>query len=45
MALERGINNVGAISQYAADALTVPLVNLPDDERFPLAASESDFQY
>lgn len=44
LALEQGVNNVGAISQYAADALAVRLVNLPDDERFPLSASEPDFQ-
>ncbi len=44
LALERGVNNVGAISQYAVEALAVRLVNLPDDERFPLAASEPDFQ-
>lgn len=44
LALERGVNNVGAISRYALEALTVRLVNLPDDERFPLPASEPDFQ-
>ncbi|MBD2364733.1 low molecular weight phosphatase family protein [Anabaena minutissima FACHB-250] len=44
LALERGVNNVGAISKYAAEALSVRLVKLPDDERFPLAASEQDFQ-
>jgi protein-tyrosine phosphatase len=35
---------VGAISRYAAEALAVRLVNLPDDERFPLPVSEPDFQ-
>ncbi|BAY15037.1 protein-tyrosine-phosphatase (plasmid) [Nostoc sp. HK-01] len=44
LALERGVNNVGAISQYAAEALAVRLVNLPDDERFPLPVSEQDFE-
>lgn len=44
LALEQGVNNVGAISRYAAEALAVRLVNLPDDERFPLAASGQDFQ-
>lgn len=44
LALERGIKNVGAISQYAAEALALRLINLPDDERFPLAASEQDFE-
>lgn len=44
LALERGVNNVGAISRYALEALAVRLVNLADDERFPLAASEQDFQ-
>ncbi|MHC5675524.1 arsenate-mycothiol transferase ArsC [Nostoc sp.] len=42
LALEQG--NVGAISRYALEALAVRLVNLPDDERFPLPASEPDFQ-
>lgn len=44
LALERGINNVGAISRYALEALAVRLVNLPDNERFPKPASEPDFQ-
>ena len=44
LALERGINNVGAISRYAAEALAVRLVDLPVDERFPLPVSELDFQ-
>lgn len=44
LALERGVNNVGAISKYAAEALAVRLVNLPDDERFPMPVSEQDFQ-
>ncbi|WP_223269956.1 MULTISPECIES: hypothetical protein [Nostoc cyanobionts] len=35
---------MGPISRYAAEALAVRLVNLPDDERFPLPASEQDFQ-
>lgn len=44
LALERGVNNVGAISRYAAEALAVRLVTLPDDERFPQSATEQDFQ-
>ncbi|WP_223278559.1 low molecular weight phosphatase family protein [Nostoc sp. 'Peltigera membranacea cyanobiont' 232] len=44
LALEQGVNNVGPISRYAAEALAVRLVNLPDDEQFPLPASEQDFQ-
>jgi protein-tyrosine phosphatase len=43
LALEQGINNVGAISQYAVGALAVRLINIPDDERFPQQASEQDF--
>lgn len=44
LALERGINNVGRISQYALEALAVRLVKLSDDERFLKPASEPDFQ-
>ncbi|BAY65771.1 protein tyrosine phosphatase [Calothrix brevissima NIES-22] len=44
LAVERGINNVGPISRYALEALAVRLVNLPDNERFPLPARELDFQ-
>lgn len=44
LALERGINNVGAISRYTLEALAMRLVNLADDERFPQPASKSDFQ-
>lgn len=44
LALERGINNIGPISRYAAEALTARLVKLSDDERFPQPASEQDFQ-
>ncbi|QIR41751.1 low molecular weight phosphatase family protein (plasmid) [Tolypothrix sp. PCC 7910] len=44
LALEQGVNNVGPISRYALEALAVRLVDLPDDERFPLPATELDFQ-
>ncbi len=44
LALERGVNNLGAISQYALEALAVRLVTVPDDERFPKPATEQDFQ-
>jgi protein-tyrosine phosphatase len=44
LALERGVNNVGAISRYAAEALAARLVQVPDNERFPQSVSEQDFQ-
>lgn len=44
LALERGTNNVGAISKYARTALAERGIILKDDERFPLAASVEDFQ-
>lgn len=43
LALERGVNNVGAISRYALEALAVRLVNLTDG-RFPKQATEADFK-
>jgi protein-tyrosine phosphatase len=44
LALERGVNNIGAISKYAVAALTQRGVNIISDERFPQQASEKDFQ-
>jgi protein-tyrosine phosphatase len=44
LALERGVNNVGAISHYALKALAERLIILPSDERLPAAASVEDFQ-
>jgi protein-tyrosine phosphatase len=44
LALERGVNNVGAISRYALEALAVRLVNVTDDERLPQSVTELDFQ-
>lgn len=43
LALERGVNNVGAISHYTLEALAARLVTLPDHQRFPLSVSEADF--
>ena len=44
LAVELGVNNVGAISHYAVEALAVRLVTVPDDERFPQPAIEPDFK-
>ncbi|MBW4643054.1 MAG: low molecular weight phosphatase family protein [Goleter apudmare HA4340-LM2] len=44
LGLEHGTNNVGAISSYAAEALALRLVTIPDDERFPKRVTEEDFQ-
>jgi protein-tyrosine phosphatase len=44
LALERGANNVGAISHYASAALAERKIILLDDERFPQAAQLQDFQ-
>ena len=44
LALERGVNNVGAMSRYAVEALNQRMVNLSDKERLPQAASLEDFQ-
>jgi protein-tyrosine phosphatase len=44
LALERGANNVGAISHYAYSALAERKIMLLDDERFPKAAMRQDFQ-
>lgn len=43
LALERGINNIGAISQYAVAELQIRGVNVPDNERYPRQALNQDF--
>jgi protein-tyrosine phosphatase len=44
LALERGVNNIGAISQYTIEALKERGVSLPEGERLPLQVLEEDFQ-
>ncbi|WP_026735775.1 arsenate-mycothiol transferase ArsC [Fischerella sp. PCC 9605] len=43
LALERGIDNIGAISQYAIEALKQRGVTLLENERFPQQVLEEDF--
>ena len=44
LALERGVNNVGAISKYAVEALKQRGINVASEERFPQSAIVEDFQ-
>ena len=44
LALERGVNNVGAISKYAVEALKQRGINVLPEERFPQSAIAEDFQ-
>ncbi len=44
LALERGVNNVGAISRYAKAALAERGIVLLDEERFPQSVLLEDFQ-
>ena len=44
LALERGVNNIGAISIYAVEALKGRGIFIPPDERFPKSPTEEDFQ-
>lgn len=44
LALERGVNNVGAISKYAVEALKQRGINILSQERFPQSAIAEDFQ-
>ncbi|MEO1184639.1 MAG: low molecular weight phosphatase family protein [Cyanobacteria bacterium J06636_27] len=44
LALERGVNNVGAISKYAVEALKQRGINIPLEERFPKSPVAEDFQ-
>lgn len=43
LALERGVNNVGAISKYALAGLAEHGVILDSDIRYPMTVTESDF--
>ncbi len=43
LALERGINNIGAISQYAVAQLQLRGVTVSDNERYPQQAVNQDF--
>lgn len=43
LAVERGINNVGAISIYAKRALEDRGIIISEDERFPTAVTLADF--
>ncbi len=42
LALERGVNNVGAISKYALTGLAEREVDMPLDMRYPLPLTETD---
>ncbi len=44
LALEMGINNVGAISWYAVAELGVRGITLTNQERYPQQATQEDFQ-
>ncbi|MDJ0615401.1 MAG: low molecular weight phosphatase family protein [Calothrix sp. MO_192.B10] len=44
LALERGINNIGAISQDAVAELQIRGVNVPDNDRSPQQAVNQDFR-
>ena len=44
LALERDVNNVGAISKYAVEALKQRGINVASEERFPQSAIVEDFQ-
>jgi protein-tyrosine phosphatase len=44
LALERGVNNIGAMSHYAVSALVARDIILTEEERLPLQAMEEDFQ-
>ncbi|HIK28418.1 MAG: low molecular weight phosphatase family protein [Oscillatoriaceae bacterium SKW80] len=43
LAIERGVNNIGAISPYAREALKVRGCIISENERLPLQAKEKDF--
>jgi protein-tyrosine phosphatase len=43
LALERGVNNVGAISSHAIQGLAARGLTVPADERFPRQATAADF--
>ncbi len=44
LALERGVNNVGAMSKYAVEALKQRGIVILPEERFPQSVIEEDFQ-
>lgn len=44
LALERGVNNVGAISRYAVAALKQRGIEISPEERFPKSPVAEDFQ-
>ncbi len=44
LAIERGVNNVGAMSRYAVEALKQRGINILPEERFPKSAIADDFQ-
>ncbi|AKG20890.1 arsenate-mycothiol transferase ArsC [Calothrix sp. 336/3] len=44
LALERGINNVGAISRYALLELKLRGISITPEERYPQQVQEEDFQ-
>ncbi|AFY56489.1 protein-tyrosine-phosphatase [Rivularia sp. PCC 7116] len=44
LALERGVNNIGAISRYAVVALKQRGITITPEERFPKSAITEDFQ-
>ncbi|MBE9211479.1 low molecular weight phosphatase family protein [Plectonema cf. radiosum LEGE 06105] len=44
LALERGTNNIGAMSHYAVAALKERGIIILPEERFPKSAMEEDFQ-
>lgn len=43
LALERGVNNIGAMSRYTREALTLRGYVVSEGERFPLQVLENDF--
>lgn len=43
LAIERGVNNIGPISDYAVSALAEIGLVIPDSDRFPRQAIEADF--
>jgi protein-tyrosine phosphatase len=44
LAIERGVNNIGAMSQYAVEALAIRGISVPEGERFPQGVQNDDFQ-
>ena len=44
LALERGVNNVGAMSKYAVEALKQRGISITSEERFPKSPTAADFE-